>query len=39
MADDLDDVLDHFGPGLYVLAGHSAGGPIVRLAAARRPDR
>ncbi|GAA3580364.1 alpha/beta hydrolase [Amycolatopsis ultiminotia] len=35
MADDLVDVLTHFGPGRYVLAGHSAGGPIVRLAAAR----
>ncbi|WP_410665138.1 alpha/beta fold hydrolase [Amycolatopsis sp. lyj-84] len=39
MADDLNDVLDHFGPGPYVLAGHSAGGPIVRQAAARRPER
>ncbi|SFQ74863.1 alpha/beta fold hydrolase [Amycolatopsis rubida] len=35
MADDLVDVLRHFGPGPYVLAGHSAGGPIVRLAASR----
>ncbi len=39
MADDLNDVLDHFGPGPYILAGHSAGGPIVRQAAARRPER
>ncbi|RSN54221.1 alpha/beta hydrolase [Amycolatopsis sp. WAC 04182] len=39
MADDLNDVLDHFGEGPYVLAGHSAGGPIVRQAAARRPER
>ncbi|MGY6652164.1 alpha/beta fold hydrolase [Amycolatopsis sp. TRM77291] len=39
MADDLNDVLDHFGQGQYVLAGHSAGGPIVRQAAARRPER
>ncbi len=37
MADDLLDVLDHFGPGPFVLVGHSAGGPIVRLAASRRP--
>ncbi|MGW4400789.1 alpha/beta fold hydrolase [Amycolatopsis nivea] len=35
MADDLVDVLSHFGPGPYVLVGHSAGGPIVRLAASR----
>ncbi|MDN5725389.1 MAG: alpha/beta hydrolase [Propionibacteriales bacterium] len=35
MADDLVDVLRHFGAGPYVLVGHSAGGPIARLAAAR----
>lgn len=39
MADDLVDVLDHFGSGPFVLAGHSAGGVIARLAAARRLDR
>lgn len=39
MADDLNDLLDGLGPGPFVLAGHSAGGPIVRLAASRRPDR
>lgn len=39
MADDLTDLLDHFGPGPYVLVGHSAGGPLVRLAAADRLDR
>ncbi|MBM7773997.1 pimeloyl-ACP methyl ester carboxylesterase [Actinokineospora baliensis] len=39
MADDLNDLLDHFGPGPFVLVGHSAGGPLVRLAAARRPER
>lgn len=38
MADDLGDVLQHHGPGPFVLVGHSAGGPIVRLAASRRPD-
>ncbi len=36
MADDLVELLDHFGPGPFILVGHSAGGPIVRLAAARR---
>ncbi|MFT4226720.1 alpha/beta fold hydrolase [Micropruina sp.] len=39
MADDLNDLLDGLGPGPFVLVGHSAGGPIVRLATARRPDR
>ncbi|MFJ8857401.1 alpha/beta fold hydrolase [Streptomyces sp. NPDC102451] len=39
MADDLEDLLDHFGPGPFVLVGHSAGGPLVRLAASRRRDR
>lgn len=39
MADDLNAVLDHFGPGAFILVGHSAGGAIVRLAAARRPER
>ncbi|WP_406149926.1 alpha/beta fold hydrolase [Streptomyces sp. NBC_01012] len=39
MADDLEDLLDHFGPGPYILVGHSAGGPLVRLAASRRPER
>jgi len=38
MADDLIDLLEHFGPGPFILVGHSAGGPIVRLAAARRLD-
>ncbi|MFG1796283.1 alpha/beta fold hydrolase [Nocardia sp. NPDC049149] len=39
MADDLNQVLDHFGPGPFILVGHSAGGPIVRLAAASQPAR
>lgn len=39
LADDLGDVLDHLGTGPFVLVGHSWGGPIVRVAAARRPDR
>ncbi|WP_051164565.1 alpha/beta fold hydrolase [Nocardia testacea] len=39
MADDLVDVLDHFGPGPFVLVGHSAGGVIARLATSRRPAR
>lgn len=39
MADDLGDLLDHFGPGPFILVGSSAGGPIIRLAASRRPER
>ncbi|MBU2695583.1 alpha/beta fold hydrolase [Pimelobacter sp. 30-1] len=43
MADDLNDLLDHLEDGTagrrFVLVGHSAGGPLVRLAAARRPAR
>lgn len=39
MADDLNALLDHFGPGPFILVGHSAGGPIVRLAASRQPGR
>ncbi|GAA1634638.1 alpha/beta fold hydrolase [Actinoplanes couchii] len=39
MADDLNDLLDTLGPGPVILVGHSAGGPIVRLATARRPER
>lgn len=37
MANDLVDLLEHCGPGPFILVGHSAGGPIVRLAASRRP--
>ncbi|MCO1575639.1 alpha/beta fold hydrolase [Crossiella sp. SN42] len=36
---DLNALLDHLGEGPFVLVGHSWGGPIVRLAAAARPDR
>lgn len=39
MAADLNEVLDHAAPGPVVLVGHSAGGLIVRRAAAERPDR
>lgn len=40
MADDLNDLLDGLGADRrFVLVGHSAGGPIVRLAASRRPER
>ncbi len=38
MTDDLLDVVAHFAPGPVILVGHSLGGPIVRLAASRRPD-
>ncbi|WP_235925942.1 alpha/beta fold hydrolase [Actinokineospora pegani] len=31
MAEDLGHVLDHFGPGPFVLVGHSAGGCLVRI--------
>lgn len=39
MADDLNDLLDHLGSPSYLLVGHSAGGPIIRAAAASRPER
>lgn len=39
MAGDLNDLLDHLGAGSFVLAAHSGGGPIVRAAAASRPER
>jgi pimeloyl-ACP methyl ester carboxylesterase len=38
LGDDLLDLLDHVGPGPFVLVGHSWGGPVVRVAAAARPD-
>ncbi len=39
MADDLIDVCETIAPGPVVLVGHSAGGPTIRLAAARRPNQ
>ncbi|MDA3649878.1 alpha/beta hydrolase [Saccharopolyspora indica] len=39
LAADLGDLLDHLGPGPFVLVGHSWGGPIVRIAAAANPAR
>ncbi|KXO91807.1 hypothetical protein AXK56_01395 [Tsukamurella pulmonis] len=43
MADDLNDLLDGLAAGdpdrRFVLAGHSLGGVISRLAASRRPER
>ncbi|MFD7033126.1 alpha/beta fold hydrolase [Streptomyces sp. NPDC059917] len=39
LARDLGDLLDHLGPGPFLLVGHSWGGPLVRLAAAARPGR
>lgn len=39
LTDDLLDVLDHLGPDPVVLVGHSWGGPIIRTAAAARPEQ
>jgi pimeloyl-ACP methyl ester carboxylesterase len=39
LVDDLLALVDHLGPGPLVLVGHSYGGPMCRIAAARRPDR
>ncbi|WP_374549450.1 alpha/beta fold hydrolase [Sphingobium yanoikuyae] len=39
MADDLGSLLDTLGPGPFILVGHSAGGLIVRFAAADRRER
>lgn len=39
MAEDLSDLLDHFGSGPFILVGWSAGGPIVRATAALQSDR
>ncbi|AHH95568.1 hypothetical protein KALB_2199 [Kutzneria albida DSM 43870] len=39
LAEDLGDLLDHLGPGPFVLVGHSWGGPVVRIAAAADPGR
>jgi len=39
MAADLNDLLDHLGPGPFVLVAHSGGGPIVRAATAACPGR
>ncbi|MCT1357854.1 alpha/beta fold hydrolase [Rothia kristinae] len=39
MTADLEDLLEHFGPGPFVLVGHGTGGPVVRAVAARRRER
>jgi pimeloyl-ACP methyl ester carboxylesterase len=38
LADDVLDVVRELGLSRYVLAGHSMGGKVAQLAAARRPD-
>lgn len=38
LADDLIDLLEHLGSRPAIVVGHSWGGPIARLATARRPD-
>lgn len=38
LSDDLLDVLDSLGEGPFVLVGHSWGGPIIRVAVAKRPQ-
>lgn len=39
MSGDLNHLLDQVGPGPFILVAHSAGGPIVRAAAAARSER
>lgn len=39
LVDDLLDLLADLGDGPFVLVGHSWGGPVVRVAASRVPDR
>lgn len=39
LAADLEDLLEHFGAGPFVLVGHGTGGPVVRAVAARRRER
>lgn len=39
LVSDLVDLLDELGDGPFVLVGHSWGGPIIRRAAERRPER
>ncbi|MEU6701221.1 alpha/beta hydrolase [Pseudonocardia sp. NPDC046786] len=39
LAMDLNDVLDRIGADRYLLAGHSWGGPVARVAVAARPER
>ncbi|WP_239004597.1 alpha/beta fold hydrolase [Paenibacillus tepidiphilus] len=39
IAGDLSQLLDHLGPGPFVLVGHSWGGPIIRTAAAMNTGR
>ena len=38
-SEDLNDLLDHLGPGPFILVAHSGSGVIVRAATAARPER
>lgn len=39
LAEDLNELLDQLGPEPFILVAHSWGGPVVRIAAAARPER
>ncbi|OUS75748.1 alpha/beta hydrolase [Paenibacillus sp. MY03] len=39
LAGDLGSLLDHLGPGPFILVGHSWGGPVIRTVASSDPSR